>query len=260
MRRLSGIVLLLAGLLMAGTVTCAAGPLWDEIYRDVRGFDGKVGVYAKNLKTGKKLDINEHDIFPTASTSKLVVALASYKYLYPTAPPAKQAWYDEGIRLMMEVSDNNYFAAILAEVDEKKSDVLNRVTRDLGLSRTRIHNEAAFRKYQYHSVTTAYEMAKVFEAINNERYIGKEKSRKMKAELANSIFDEEIPRFMQTPVMHKVGELDDVLCDVGIVDDGKDAILISVYTSTKRPVAYASDFIANISAKLYNELRRPAGR
>lgn len=260
MRKLYCLVLLLAGLLLTGTEVCAAGPLKDEIYRDVQGFDGKVGIYAKNLKTGKKLDINEHDIFPTASTSKLVVALASYKYLYPMAPPAKQAWYDEAIRQMIVVSDNEYFADILAEVDEKKSDVFGKVIKDLGLSRTRIHNEAAFRKYQYHSVTTAYEMAKVFEAINNERYIGREKSRKLKAELANTIFDEEIPRFMQTPVMHKIGELDDVLCDVGIVDDGKDAILISVYTSTKQPVAYASDFIARISAKLYNELRRPAGR
>ena len=249
MRKFYGIVLLLAGLVMTSMTTCAAGPLWNEIYKDVRGFDGKVGLYARNLKTGKTLDINEHDIFPTASTSKLVVALATYKYLYPAATAAKKDWYDDGIRGMMEVSDNDFFAEILTEMDEKKSDVLNRVTRDIGLSRTRIHSDAAFRKYQYHSVTTAYEMAKVFETINTERYIGKEKSRKMKTELANSIFHEEIPRFMQTPVMHKIGELDDVLCDVGIVDDGRDAILISVYTRTNRPVAYASDFIANVSAK-----------
>lgn len=256
MRKLIAIMLLLAGLMTAGTVTCAAGPLWDEIYRDVRGFDGKVGVYARNLKTGRTLDINEHDIFPTASTSKLVVALATYKYLYPKASLETKSWYDEGIRGMMEVSDNVFFDEILADIDRTKSDVLSRVTRDLRLSRTRIHSAEAFKKYQYHSVTTAYEMAKVFESIHTERYIGKEKSRLMKQELANSIFTDEIPRFMQTPVMHKIGELDDVLCDVGIVDDGKDQILISVYTRTKRPTVYASDFIAHLSAKLYNELRR----
>lgn len=247
---------LLAAVMMTVSGVAAAGPLRDEIYRDVKGFDGQVGVYAKNLKTGKKLDINENAIFPTASTSKLVVVMAVYKYLYPAATPAKRTWYDEGTRLMITVSDNEYFNAILAEVDANKSPALDRVVRDLGLSRTRIHNEAAFAKYRYHSVTTAAEMAKVFTAIHQERYLGHEQSRRLKTQLANTIFDEEIPRFMQTPVMHKVGELDDVLCDVGIVDDGKDQILISVYTSTKQPVSYASDFIARLSAKLYNELRR----
>lgn len=256
MRRVWIILLLLASFMVTSIETCAAGPLWDEIYRDVRGFDGKVGLYARNLKTGRTLDINEHDIFPTASTSKLVVALATYKYLYPSATPEKRSWYDDGIHGMMVVSDNEFFHDLLAELDEKKSNVLRKVIKDLGLSRTRIHSESAFKKYQYHSVTTAYEMAKVFEAIHNERYVGKEKSRLMKTELANSIFRDEIPRFMETPVMHKIGELDDTLCDVGIVDDGKDQILISVYTRTQRPGNYASDFIANVSAKLYNELRR----
>lgn len=261
MKKVYRIMLLLTSLLLIGTATCAAaGPFWNEIYRDVSKFDGKIGLYAKNLKTGWTLAINEHDTFPTASTSKLVVSLAIYKYLYPTAPPAKQTWYDAGIQGMMEVSDNDFFAEILSELDEEKSDLLTRVIKDLGLTRTRIHNTAAFRRYQYHSVTTAYEMAQVFEAINQERYIGRDKSRLLKTELANSIFHDEIPRFMQTPVMHKIGELDDVLCDVGIVDDGRDLILISIYTRTKRPVTYASDFIANLSAKLYNELRRSAGR
>lgn len=250
-----GIFIVLMAFFM-GTATCAAASLRQEIYRDVKAFDGKVGLYAKNIKTGKVLDINENDVFPTASTSKLVVAAATYKYLYPAAAAAKRSEYDAGIRNMMVVSDNTAFAEILAEMDAKRSDALKRVTRDLRLKKTQIHSGEAFNKYQYHSVTTAYEMAKVFEAIYGEKYLGRDKSRFLKDGLANTIFRDEIPRFMQTPVMHKVGELDDVLCDVGIVDDGKDQILISVYTRTNRPVKVASDFIANISAKLYNELRR----
>jgi beta-lactamase class A len=241
---------------LVSSSTTLAGPLRNEIHRDARNFEGKVGIYALNLKTGRTLGISEHDIFPTASTSKLVVAMATYKYLYPNAPAEKKSWYDEGIRNMMVVSDNEAFAAILAEIDQKKLDVLRRVPRDLGLTRTRIHNSKAFRKYQYHSVTTAYEMAKFLETIYAEKYLGKQKSRLLKNELANTIFRDEIPRFMQTPVIHKIGELDDVLCDVGIIDDGKDQILISIFTRTNRPIDYASDFIAHLSAKLYNELRR----
>ncbi|CQR74898.1 hypothetical protein SpAn4DRAFT_4255 [Sporomusa ovata] len=79
--------------------------------------------------------------------------------------------------------------------------------------------------------------------------------RRLKDDLASTIFHDEIPRYMQVPVFHKVGELDDVLCDVGVVQDGHDPILISFYTRTGDH-SYSSDFIANVSAKLYNALRR----
>jgi len=94
------------------------------------------------------------------------------------------------------------------------------------------------------------------ENICRGRYPGQQKSGEIKDRLANTIFRDEIPRFMETKVMHKVGELDNLLCDVGIVDDGKDQILISVYTLTDRPGGYASDFIVKTAAKAYHALRR----
>lgn len=234
----------------------AAGPFEREIRTDLTQFDGKVGIYAKNLRTGKVIEYNEDQVFPTASTSKLVVAMATYKYIYPNAIYAKKSIYDDDVNYMMTVSDNTSFSDLLDEIDSYNPDALAKVARDLRLKRTLIHSEDAFKKYNYHSVTTPFEMAKVFETIYQGKYLGKEKSNVLKYELANTIFHEEIPRYMLTPVMHKVGELDDVLCDVGIVDDGKDQILISAYTKTQQPTYYASDFIANISAKLYNALRR----
>ncbi|MCP6429337.1 class A beta-lactamase-related serine hydrolase, partial [Klebsiella pneumoniae] len=80
--------------------------------------------------------------------------------------------------------------------------------------------------YSYHSVTTPYEMSKVLESIYREKYIDKKNVRRLKDDLASTIFHDEIPRYMQVPVFHKVGELDDVLCDVGVVQDGHDPILI----------------------------------
>jgi beta-lactamase class A len=233
-----------------------AAPLDKEIMSDLKSFNGKVGIYAKNLRTGKVIEYNEDTVFPTASTSKLVVALATYKYLYPQASADKRNFYETDIQYMITVSDNASFDELLNEIAANKPDALQKVERDLRLKQTQIHSEAAFEKYQYHSVTTPYEMAKVLEAIYRDRYLGKDKSNVLKYQLANTIYNEEIPRYMLTPVMHKVGELDDVLCDVGIVDDGKDRILISAYTRTPTSEQYASDFIANISAKLYNALRR----
>lgn len=233
----------------------AASSLEREIKSDLNGFNGRVGVFAKNLNTGKTIEFNQDTVFPTASTSKLVVALATYKYLYPQAGIDKTNQYDQDIKLMMTVSDNGAFQELLDEMDANRKDVLSRVVKDLSLRQTQIHSDDAFNKYRYHSVTTPYEMSKVFESIYKNKYLDKNKSEKMKSELANSIFHDEIPRYMLTPVFHKVGELDEVLCDVGVVQDGHDPILISFYT-TASDHEYSSNFIATESAKLYNALRK----
>lgn len=240
---------------LASVTVSAAPALEKEINTDLKQFNGQVGVFAKNLKTGKTFKFNQDDIFPTASTSKLIVALATYKYLYPKAISDKQAEYDQDIDLMIKVSDNTSFNSLLNEFDADKNNYLDKVERDLRLRKTEIHDEQAFKKYNYHSVTTPYEMSKVLETIYKEKYIDQTKVRRLKDDLANTIFYEEIPRYMQVPVFHKVGELDDVLCDVGVIQDGHDPILISFYTRTNDH-KYSSDFIAKESAKLYNALRR----
>lgn len=240
---------------LSGITASALSALEKEITNDLKQFNGQVGVFAKNLKTEKTIKYNQDTIFPTASTSKLIVALATYKYLYPKAPSYKQNEYDQDIDLMIKVSDNNTFDALLNEFDATKKDGFDNVQRDLRLRKTEIHDEQAFEKYSYHSVTTPYEMSKVLESIYKEKYIDKKNVRRLKDDLANTIFHDEIPRYMQVPVFHKVGELDDVLCDVGVIQDGHDPILISFYTRTGDH-GYSSDFIANVSAKLYNALRR----
>lgn len=230
--------------------------LQNEINTAINRFEGNAGIYAQNLNTGKSLGVNDDNIFPTASTHKLVVALAVYKYLYRDASPEKKKDYDENIKAMMVVSDNPAYFELLDEIESSKPEVLAKVLEDLQLKKTRIHSREAFSRYGYHSVTSPFEMAAVFKAINDEDYLGKEMSSILKEELAHTIFKDEIPRFMQSAkVLHKNGELPGILCDVGIVDDGRDVILISAFTSTKKAGPYASDFIADLSAKSYNALR-----
>jgi len=230
--------------------------LGGQLQRSLENFDGKTGLYTKNLKTGTTFGFNQDAVFPTASTHKIVVALAIYKYLYTDAAAEEKKRYDNNIKQMIVISDNPAFYRLLDDIERKKPDALTRVLTDLKLVHTRIHSRDAFAKYGYHSVTTPYEMAVIIEAVYNETYLGKELSAILKEELGTTIFNEEIPRHMQkVKVLHKVGELPGVQCDVGIVDDGRDVILISAYTTTRRAVPYASNFIANISAKAYNMLR-----
>ena len=230
--------------------------LFGQFQESLEQFDGKVGLYTKNLKNGFTYGFNQDTIFPTASTHKILVALAVYKYLYLDATLAEKKQYDENIKKMMVISDNPSFFQLLDDIERKKPDAITRVLTDLKLTHTRIHSREAFYNYNYHSVTTPYEMAVVFEAIYNETYLNKEFSAILKEELSNTVFKEEIPRFMpNAKVMHKVGELPGVQCDVGVVDDGNDLILISIYTTTRREAPYASNFIANTSAGIYNLLR-----
>lgn len=236
------------------TSSFAASSLEKEIKDDLTSFNGKVGVFAKNLKTGKNYRFKDDEVFPAASTSKLIVSLAAYKYLYPAAPKEKKDEYDYGVNVMLTVSDNEYFSAFLSEFDDRNRNELSKTVKDLGLRKTQIHSESAFNRYQYHSVTTAYEMGRVLETIYRDKYIAKDKTLLMKQELRNSIFQDEIPRHMETPVVHKIGQLNNLLCDVGIIEDGHAPILVSVYTITDDE-RYASDFIAAIAAKLYNALR-----
>lgn len=253
--RKSMVICLILSLLCCSVAFAATSPS-QEIINDLKGFNGKAGVFALNLKSGRSLSYNDDVIFPTASTSKLVVALAVYKYLYAGVGQDKRDLYDRDVEAMITVSDNDSFTELLGELDANKPDALGRVIKDLRLKRTLIHSDAAFSSFGYHSVTTPREMANVMETLYRDRYLGKPRSVELKDELANTIFHDEIPRFMLTKVMHKVGELDNVLCDVGIVDDGKDQILISFYTTTNLSDTYASDFIATTSAKLYNALRK----
>ena len=228
----------------------------SRISRDTEAFNGKAGLFAKNLNTGKSIAINEHQIFPTASTHKLVVALATYKYLYSEVSPDKKKQYDLYIKNMMQVSYNPAFYRMVRELDSRRPEALSQVLKDLQLKNTWIYSEEAFRKYGYHSVTTPAEMAIVFETIYQEQYLGKEMSGILKEALAKTIYQEEFPLFMQKgKVIHKVGSLPGMLCDVGIIDDGKDQILISFFTTSKQAEKQSSLYIAEASADLYNALR-----
>jgi hypothetical protein len=55
-------------------------------------------------------------------------------------------------------------------------------------------------------------------------------------------------------VIHKIGEQDDILADVGIIEGPNGSILISIFTETPQDGDFASDYIVAISACLYSRL------
>jgi beta-lactamase class A len=219
-------------------------------------FFGAVGIYAKNLKTGQVLALNPDDIFAAASTIKVPVSIIVYRHFYSQADPALRAVYDTGVELMMTVSDNDYFADFLDEIEENiGAELIREHFSRLGMKNTSIRDSHARKSFGYSNVTTAKDMAIIFEQLYLGKLISPEKTDFMLESMAHSIFPEEMPRYMQQrKVIHKIGELDDVLADVGVIESPNGPILISIFTETPQDGDYASDYIAAMSACLYSRL------
>ena len=219
-------------------------------------FQGAVGVYAKNLKTGQTAVLNPDDIFAAASTIKVPVSIVVYRHFYGQADPATRDVYDTGVELMMTISDNDYFADFLDEIEDVIGpEKIRQHFATLGMTGTTIRDDKARQAFGYSNVTTARDMGLIFEQFYLGNLISAEKTNFMKNALANSIFADELPRYMQNRrVMHKIGELDDVLADVGIVEGPGGPVLISIFTETPADIDYASDYIAAMSACVYTKL------
>jgi len=219
-------------------------------------FQGAVGVYAKNLKTGQVLVLNPDDIFAAASTVKVPVSIVMYRHFYEQADPAMRAVYDTGVELMLTVSDNDYFADFLDEIEEAIGpEIIREHFSRLGMKHTTIRDDQARKAFGYSNVTTAQDMALIFEQLYLGKLIGPDKTAFMLNAMAHSVFPDELARYMQQrKVIHKIGELDDVLADVGIIEGANGPILISIFTETPQEIEYASDYIAAMSACLYSRL------
>lgn len=219
-------------------------------------FTGEAGIYAKNLKTGQVITLKPDDIFAAASTIKVPVSIVVYKHFYDQAGPDTRQVYDTGVELMMTISDNDYFADFLDEIEEAIGpEKIRQHFSLLGMTHTTIRDPQARNAFGYSNVTTAQDMALIFEQLYRGKLLNAEKTAFMLDGLSHSIFPDELARYMQNRrVIHKIGELDDVLADVGIVEGPNGPILISIFTETPQDIEYASDYIAAMSACLYTRL------
>ena len=49
--------------------------LFKKVSNEIAGFNGDIGIYVKNLRTGKSITINADTVFPTASIVKVPILL-----------------------------------------------------------------------------------------------------------------------------------------------------------------------------------------
>lgn len=165
--------------------------LQQKIQDVVSGFNGTIGIYVKNLKTGKIASINADTIFPTASIVKVPILVGIMDKIkrgelhYDSSHTYKDSLLYEGedilgsfkngekialkklLLLMLSTSDNT--ASLWLQSLAGKGTRVNEILDSNGFVHTRVNSRTPGRE-AYRSVygwgqTTPHEMARLFEKI-----------------------------------------------------------------------------------------------
>ncbi len=190
--------------------------LQSQIEHLLKGFNGDVGVYVKNLKNGKTVAFNADTIFPTASMIKIPILIGlmnkinggelaynqelqyrdSLLYagvdLLGSFKDTEKVELSKVVMLMLTMSDNT--ASLWLQSLAGKGTRINEIMDSIGLKSTRVNSRTPGRQaYQAQygwGQTTPYEMATLMERIVNGEIINKERSAQMLRLLGRNYWDE----------------------------------------------------------------------
>ncbi len=181
------------------------------------GFKGDVGIYVKDLHTGKTVSINADSIFPTASMVKVPILIGIMDKLnkgelkYHQELTYKDSLFYAGsdllaslkhnekvelskvIMLMLTTSDNT--ASLWLQSLAGTGTRINQILDSIGYTATRVNSrtpgrEASRDKFGW-GQTSPKEMATMFEALANRTLLDTASSEKMLRLLGRNYWDEE---------------------------------------------------------------------
>ena len=202
------------------TATLAAQKTDKKLQRKVeeliKGFNGDIGVYVKNLENGKTIAINADTVFPTASMVKIPILIGvmdkiargelSYhqqlvykdSLLYAGSDILGSFKSDEKITmskvimLMLTTSDNT--ASLWLQSLAGKGTRINELLDSMGFIATRVNSRTpgreAIRNIYGWGQTSPREMATLMEKIVRGEVINKERSEQMLRLLGRNYWDE----------------------------------------------------------------------
>ena len=190
--------------------------LESKLREAIAGFNGDIGVYVKNLRTGKTVALNADTIFPTASIVKVPILVGIMDKIskgelnYDHEVVYKDSLLYEGsdilgsfkngekivlkkvIMLMLTTSDNT--ASLWLQSLAGKGTRINEILDSLGLKDTRVNSRTPGRennRTQYGwGQTTAKEMGMLFEKIYRKEIFSAAASERMMRCLGRNYWDE----------------------------------------------------------------------
>lgn len=202
----------------------------------VKGFNGDVGVYVRNLNTGRYAAINADTLFPTASIVKIPILVGvfdkiergeltyhqpliyrdSIKYggsgLMQFFKDSTETELSVLLALMMSYSDNT--TSLWNQALAGGGQRINELMEQYGFSSTRVNSRtpgrAGMREIYGWGMTTPREMAELVVKIRQGEIISKAASERMYRLMTHGYYDEtglsQIPPYVQ--VAHKTGSVD----------------------------------------------------
>ena len=191
--------------------------LQKEIAETIKGFNGNIGVYIKNLKNNKTVAINADTIFPTASMVKIPILIGimdkinkgeldyhqQLRYrdslLYAgvdilgSFKDTEKIELSKVMMLSLTMSDNT--ASLWLQSLAGKGARINEILDSLAFRYTRVNSRtpgrAANQSEYGWGQTTPREMATLMEKISKGEVINKERSAQMLRLLGRNYWDEE---------------------------------------------------------------------
>ncbi len=191
--------------------------LQTELQSMVSGYHGDIGIYVKNLRTGKTAVINADTIFPTASIVKVPILLGvadrmnKGELAYDSLLTYKDSLLYEGsdilgsfksgekialkkiLMLMLTTSDNT--ASLWLQSLAGTGTRINTILDSLGFKDTRVNSRTPGREAnrgQYGwGQTTPREMGMLFEKIYRYEVFSKTSSERMLRLLGRNFWDEQ---------------------------------------------------------------------
>jgi beta-lactamase class A len=191
--------------------------LQNELQSMVSGYHGDIGIYVKNLRTGKTAVINADTIFPTASIVKVPILLGvadrmnKGELAYDSSLTYKDSLLYEGsdilgsfksgekialkkvLMLMLTTSDNT--ASLWLQSLAGTGTRINTILDSLGFKDTRVNSRTPGREAnrgQYGwGQTTPREMGMLFEKIYRYEVFSKTSSERMLRLLGRNFWDEQ---------------------------------------------------------------------
>jgi len=237
--------------------------LQGNIEEIIRGFNGDIGIYVKNLRSGKTVSLNADTIFPTASIVKVPILIGimdkiqSGELAYDSTLVYKDSLLYEGedilgsfkndekillkkvMMLMLTTSDNT--ASLWLQSLAGKGTRINEILESLGLIYTRVNSRTPGRennRTQYGwGQTTPKEMGIIFEKIYRNELFSAAACDRMMRSLGRNYWDlneaiSQIPPYIE--VFSKNGCVNAVRSEVLLVNAPHNPYIFCIFTKNNK--------------------------
>jgi beta-lactamase class A len=237
--------------------------LQKKIEEAIQGFNGDIGIYVKNLRTGKTVALNADAIFPTASIVKVPILIGimdkiqSGELAYDSTLVYKDSLLYEGedilgsfkndekvslkkvMMLMLTTSDNT--ASLWLQSLAGKGTRINEILDSMGLVYTRVNSRTPGRennRTQYGwGQTTPKEMGSLFEKIYRNEVFSVAACDRMMRSLGRNYWDlneaiSQIPPYIE--VFSKNGCVNATRSEVLLVNAPHNPYILSIFTKNNK--------------------------